>query len=138
MTRILPPDMELWLTGYLRAALEADGEDVEVDAKEPDELVTPLERPLVIVRDDSGSRTEAITFDRQVGISVLAGTRTDDREARRLARLAYAIATDLDIALAAGSPVAAVTGANGPYGVADDQDVSRRYFTVSYSVVGSW
>lgn len=138
MTRILPPDMELWLTGYLRAALEADGEDVEVDAKEPDELTTPLERPLIIVRDDSGARTEAITFDRQVGVSVLAGTRTDDREARRLARLVYAIATDTDVALAAGSPVAAVTGANGPYAVAEDQDVSRRYFTVSYSVVGSW
>ncbi|CED90261.1 Hypothetical protein AAM4_0366 [Actinomyces succiniciruminis] len=138
MTRILPPDMELWLTGYLRAALEADGEDVEVDAKEPDELTTPLERPLIIVRDDSGARTESITFDRQVGVSVLAGTRTDDREARRLARLVYAIATDPDVALAAGSPVAAVTGANGPYAVAEDQDVSRRYFTVSYSVVGSW
>lgn len=138
MTRILPPDMELWLTGYLRATLEADGEDVEVDAKEPDELTTPLERPLIIVRDDSGARTEAITFDRQVGVSVLAGTRTDDREARRLSRLVYAIATDTDIALAVGSPVAAVTGANGPYAVAEDQDVSRRYFTVSYSVVGSW
>ena len=132
MTRVLPPDLELWLTAYLRDALAAEGLDVEVDSKEPTDLTTPLERPLVVVRDDSGGRTSRVSFSRQVGVSVLAGTRMNDSEARHLSRLVYSIA--------AGSPIAAVisSGCNGPYPVEDAQDVSRRYSTLSYRVVGTW
>lgn len=140
MTRVLPPDLELWLTAYLRDALAAEGLDVEVDSKEPTDLTTPLERPLVVVRDDSGGRTSRVSFSRQVGVSVLAGTRMNDSEARHLSLLVYSIATDDEITLAAGSPIAAVisSGCNGPYPVEDAQDVSRRYSTLSYRVVGTW
>ena len=111
-----------------------------MDSKEPTDLTTPLERPLVVVRDDSGGRTSRVSFSRQVGVSVLAGTRMNDSEARHLSRLVYSIATDDEITLAAGSPIAAVisSGCNGPYPVEDAQDVSRRYSTLSYRVVGTW
>lgn len=138
--RVLPPDLEVWLVSYVRATITAEGHDVEVDAKEPDELSTPLEVPLIVVRDDSGSKSSAVSFSRQVGISVLAGTRQNDRVARELARLVYAIVTDSEIALAPGSPIAAVnlSDCNGPYAVDDDHDVARRYLTAGYDVVGTW
>lgn len=138
--RVQPPDLEAWLVAHIRTELEATGLDVEVDNKEPADLRTPLEVPLVVVRDDSGARTSVIIYARQIGISVLAGTRQNDAQARTMSRLVYAIATEDEIALAAGSPIAAVIAdeCNGPYAVADDHDVARRYMTVGYRVVGSW
>ena len=138
MTRVTPPDLELWLTSYLRDVLTREGWDVEVDSKEPRGLRTPLSRPLVVIRDDSGQRVSVVSYRRQVGISVLAGTRSDDALARRLALAVYAVATDDAIALAAGSPVAAVTDSMGPYAVDDDHDVARRYLSAEYVVVGTW
>lgn len=138
--RVLPPDLEAWLVSHVRDELTAAGHDVEVDNKEPDELSTPLEVPLVVIRDDSGDKASAVSFTRQVGVSVLAGTRQNDTAARDLSRLVYAIVTEDEIALAPGSPIAAVIldDCNGPYSVADDHDVARRYLTAGYSVVGTW
>lgn len=138
--RVLPPDVEPWLVSYVRDELAAAGHDVEVDAKEPDDLATPLQTPLVVIRDDSGPMESVVTFSRQVGISVLAGTRQNDTSARDLSRLVFAIVTADEIALAPGSPIASVdhTSCNGPYAVADDHDVARRYLTVAYTAVGSW
>lgn len=140
MSRVLPPDLEAWLVGHLRGELAASGVDVEVDNKEPAALGVPLEVPLVVVRDDSGPAESVVTFRRQVGVSVLAGTRQDDGPSRALARLVMAVLTDDAIVLAPGSPVAAVAreDVRGPYPVDDDQDVARRYLTVGYTVVGSW
>ena len=97
-------------------------------------------KPLVVIRDDSGVRLSHVTYDRSVGVSVLAGTRTNDKLAGDLARLVMAILTDDAIVEAVGSPVAAVDwdGCNGPYPVVEELDVARRYGTVQYTVVGSW
>jgi hypothetical protein len=140
MARVTPPDLELWLTAYLRAALAADGWSVQVGNKEPAATEVPLRKPLVIIRDDSGSRESAVTFDRSVGVSVLAGTKKSDKPANDLARVVAAILMDDGIALVDGSPIVAVTwdGCNGPYAVEDDLDAARRYMTIEYVVVGSW
>lgn len=140
MARVTAPDMELWLTTYLRAALALEGETVQVSNKEPAQLSLPLAKPLVVIRDDSGSRLSHVTFDRSVGVSVLAGTRMNDLAANSLARLVMAIMTDDEIVHAPGSPIAAVEwdGCNGPYPVAEGLDVARRYGTVQYTIVGSW
>lgn len=136
--RVQPPDVEAWLVPYLRSALV--GEGVEVDNKEPAELRAPLSRPLVVVRDDSGARASLGTFQHQVGISVLAGSRLNDGLARRLARVVYAVATDEAIALEPGSPIVSVVfeDCRGPYAVVEDHDVSRQYMTVGYVTAGTW
>lgn len=140
MTAVTPPDMEAWLVSWLRERLTSDGLDVEVDSKEPAALVTPLDVPLVVVRDDSGPQTSVLSYQRQVGVSILAGTRQDDSLARDLARRVYALATSSDLPMVPGSPIAAVSRADcrGPYAVHDDQDVARRYLTVGYIAVGTW
>ena len=140
MALVVAPDLELWLTTYLREVLTVEGLDVQVSNKEPPDLSLPLTRPVVVIRDDSGSRLSHVTFDRSIGVSVLAGTRMNDKLANDLARIVTAILTDDEIITAQGSPIAAVdwSGCNGPYPVADDLDVARRYATAAYVVVGDW
>lgn len=140
MVRIITPDMELWLTNYLRETLAAEGHVVDVSNKEPAALKTPLARPLVVIRDDSGPRLSQVTFSRQIGVSVLAGTRQNDRPANDLARLVVAILTDDMIVTASDSPIAAIDwdGCNGPYPISENQDAARRYATVAYTIVGAW
>lgn len=140
MTRVTPPDLELWLTAYLRTVLTDAGLSVQVSNKEPADLALPLKKPLVVIRDDSGNRLSHVTFDRSVGVSVLAGTKANDKSANDLARLVMAVLMDDAVVSAAGSPVASIEwdGCTGPYPVAEDLDVARRYGTVEYIVVGSW
>ncbi|WP_223149220.1 hypothetical protein [Changpingibacter yushuensis] len=134
------PDMELWLCAYLRSVLADEGVDAQVSNKEPDSLKLPLSKPLVVIRDDSGTRQSAVTFDRSIGVSILAGTRQDDKASNDLARRIAGILSDDEIAMVPGSPIAAVDwdGCNGPYAVTETLNVARRYLTVQYTVVGSW
>ncbi|GGH34226.1 hypothetical protein [Microbacterium album] len=138
--RVTPPDLELWLTSYVRAQAAADGHNVTVSNKEPANLSAPLTRPLIVIRDDSGSRLSHVTFDRSIGASVLAGSKQNDKPANDLARWLAGVLFDLDLPLVEGCPIAAVdpSGCNGPYAVADELDVARRYMTAGYTVVGSW
>lgn len=140
MVLVLAPDMELWLTSYLRATLANLGHTVDVGNKEPSTLKTPLACPLVVIRDDSGPRLSQVTFSRQIGVSVLAGSRQNDQPSNDLARLVVGILTDDSIITAPNSPIAAIDydACNGPYAVVDDQDVARRYATITYRTVGSW
>ncbi len=140
MTRVMPPDLELWLTRYLREIAAAEGIEAVVDNKEPADLALPLDRPLIVVRDDSGTQLGPTTFDRSVGVSVLASTRGHPAPANDLARWVAAVVFDADLPLVPGGPIAAVvpSGCNGPYPVPDPLDVSRRYLTAQYVVTGSW
>ncbi|MSS84968.1 hypothetical protein FYJ24_09370 [Actinomycetaceae bacterium WB03_NA08] len=140
MTRVTAPDLELWLTTYLRTALTSEGHSVQVSNKEPTDLSLPLKQPLIMIRDDSGMRLSHVTFDRSIGVSILAGSRMNDKPANDLGRLVMSILMDDAIVHADGSPIASVDwdGCNGPYPVIDDLDVARRYGTVGYIVVGSW
>lgn len=128
---VAPPDLELFLTGYLRAVL-----GIECDNKQPDGWDGST--PLAVVRDDGGQKTGLVTFDRSVGVTVYAGTRQDTQPAMELARRAYAALTSPTIAWEKGSPIAAVVdeGCNGPYRIDDDHDASACYLTAEYSVVG--
>lgn len=145
--RVTPPDLELWLTGYIRALAAAEGHNVTVSNKEPPTLTVPLARPLIVIRDDSGPRLSHVTFDRSIGASVLAGTRMNDKPANDLARWLAGVLFDLDLPLGldvpppiSTPPIAAVdpSGCNGPYAVQETLDVARRYLTAQYTVTGSW
>lgn len=140
MVRVTPPDVELFITRYLRErAAERGRPDIEVGNKEPADL--SLTSPdAIVVRDDSGQRLDWPSFDRSVGVSVLAGTRQHDQAVNDLAREVFADLTDDAIVTWPGSPVAAITwdGCNGPYAVAEALDKARRYMTVQYVVIGAW
>ena len=138
--RVEPPDLELWLTGYVRAAALAAGHDIGVDRVEPADLALPLERPLIIIRDDSGSRLDHTIFDRSVGATVLAGSKRNARPAADLARWLAGLLLDDALPLVDGSPIVSVdwSGSNGPYAVQETLDVARRYLTAQYVVAGSW
>lgn len=140
MARVLAPDMEMWLVNYVRDTLRGEGHDVQVSNKEPASLSLPLSRPLIVVRDDSGNKESQVTFDRSIGVSVLAGTRMNDKPANDLARLVMAVLTDDVIITASDSPIASIEwdGCYGPYPVTENLDIARRYLTVQFTVVGSW
>ena len=140
-TLVVLPDVELFLTGWLRNALHKRGyTTVEVGHTEPADLAYPLQHPVIVVRDDGGPQTETVTFDRSVGVTVLGGTRQDTKPTMDLARLTFALVTSMGVCLADGSPIAAVdkTSARGPYLVNDTADTCRAYMTIDYSLVGEF
>jgi hypothetical protein len=138
--RVTPPDVELWLIEHVRAVAADEGKNVDVMAVEPDRLELELARPLIVIRDDSGSRLDHTTFDRSVGASVLGGSKNDPEDVITLSRWLAGVLFDLDLPLTDGCPIAAVVpdGCNGPYAVAESLDVARRYLTAQYVVTGSW
>lgn len=138
--RITPPDLELFLTTYVRALAADEGKNVSVSNKEPATLILPLSKPLIVIRDDSGVRRDHPTFDRSIGASVLAGSKQNDQPANDLARWLISVLMDDAIVEAQNSPIASVEwdGFNGPYAVDEELDVARRYMTGSYIVVGFW
>lgn len=130
---VVPPDLELWLTAYLRSKFP----NVDVTNKEPPTLKLPLSKPLIVVRDDGGPKLGYTTFNRSVGVSVLAGTRTNDKPANDLARGVAGALFDTTLGERAG-PIVSVEddGCNGPYAVQESLDVARRYITAEYIVIG--
>jgi len=111
------------------------GIEARVGSREPSTWVGGT---LVVLHDDGGPQPSEITFDRSVGVSVLAGTREDRREAKGLARLVYALATNPGVVLAPGSPVALIDidGCTGPYQVPEDHDCTRYHMSIAYILVG--
>ncbi len=140
MARVTPPDFELWLTGYIRTLAAAEDIDVDVDNVEPDDLTVEMDRPLIVIRDDSGPRKDIPTFDRSIGATVLGGSKAFPKPINDIARWLSAVLSDEEIVTAPDSPIASleVDGFNGPYPVNDALDVARRYQTAQYTVVGSW
>lgn len=138
--RVTPPNLELWLTDYVRELAAAEGRELDVSNKEPADLSLPLERPLVVIRDDSGQRADWTTFDRSIGASVLAGSKVYDTPAKELAGWLAGVLFDDELPLVPGSPIATVdfSGCNGPYAVTEELDVARQYLTAQYIAVGSW
>ncbi|MEX8031681.1 hypothetical protein AB6V29_01450 [Microbacterium sp. 20-116] len=138
--RVTPPDVQTWLIGHVRALALAEGIAVDVAHVEPPDLALPLRRPLVVIRDDSGSRLDHTTFDRSIGASVLGGSKGNPKPANDVASWLGSILFDSDLPLADGSPIASVEwdGCNGPYPVLETLDVARRYLTAQYVAAGSW
>lgn len=134
--RVLPPDIGLFLTKYLRTEFP----DADVVENEPADLELPLAKPLIVVRDDSGPRETVVTFNRTVGVSVMAGSPEYPTPAINLARQVAGVLFDDAIALVPGSPIASVdpAGCNGPYAVPEQLSVAKQYLTADYVTVGEW
>lgn len=137
MTAIIHADLELWLTGWLRAQLAARTEPVcagvKVDNKEP---AGTLPAKLIVVRYDGSSVEELHVDSAAVGVTIYAGTKTLPKDANDLARIVRALIGDC-ARVEPGNPVASVTASNGPIPVADAGEKAVRYLTFELAVVGS-
>lgn len=138
MTTVLPPDLEAWLCAYLRKQLKLSYDAIRVSNREPDDYNGSY--PLVVVRDDGGSQSNRVLFDRSIGITVRYGSRSAPGPCRDLAARIYGLLTDPEICELDGSPIAAVEedGCNGPYFVAEDANIARCYLTVEFSAIGEF
>lgn len=117
------PDVELWATDFLRAALS----DSAVFVGNVDGTSTKAKR--VIIRRDGGPQTSVVTEVARLGVRVFAATEKDTTD---LARLVQAYLAD---SVGAG-PVRRYRGLSGPSAVADPSG-PMRYLTCELTVVGS-
>jgi hypothetical protein len=124
---VLYPDIELWGTGYLRAALatreEAYAQSVWVDHRRPSlEDVTkagllPYPQRMVVLRRDGGRAANLRDTARlSARVYVSKGVRGADQQANDLARLVVALMS----AAATGAPVLRVEHQSGPVPVPDE------------------
>lgn len=129
-------DLELFLTEWYRARLTARPEpichDVEVGNREPTGPDFP--KKMLIIRVDGGPDTSILTAERDVGLSVLAGTKEDPTDANELARIVHALRNQIP-AVEAGNPVAALIASSPPIPVPEQQARARRYIPITLAVV---
>ena len=138
MTAVLPPDLEAWLCAYLRSQLTPSHGTIHVSNREPDDYNGSY--PLVVVRDDGGSQSNRVLFDRSIGITVRYGSRSAPGPCRDLAARIYGLLTDPEICSLDSSPIAGIDedGCNGPYFVAEDANIARCYLTLEFSAIGKF
>ena len=138
MTAVLPPDLEAWLCAYLRSQLKPSHGTIHVSNREPDDYNGSY--PLVVVRDDGGSQSNRVLFDRSIGITVRYGSRSAPGPCRDLAARIYGLLTDPEICSLDSSPIAGIdeAGCNGPYFVAEDANIARCYLTLEFSAIGKF
>lgn len=132
---VVMDDLELYLTGWFRARLAGRTEPFlqgfQVGRVEPP--LQSLPPRLLIVRDDGTSHDELLTGEASIGLTVLAGTKENPKDALDAARFIVALAKQLP---APRTPVTRFLGATGPYLVDEDAERARVYAPVSLAVVG--
>lgn len=133
MTGVVHADLELYLTGRFREEL-ADRGRANVVVANREQYTTA---PQLIVRDNSGPTRSVVSAERDVSLSVLAGTKAAPQPAMDLARLVTALAGTF-AGLEPGNPIAHVPedGVNGPFWVPEDATYARTLTTVTFIVVG--
>lgn len=124
-TPIVFPDVELWATGYLRAALAGLGHgDVYVSNRRGNQTKA------VWIRRDGGPVLDKVLEAPRLGVNVYAAGDTD-QAVSELAGLVSALLR----AGANGSPVVRVDQTSGPSPVPDP--IPRRYLTFDLVVRGT-
>lgn len=112
------PDVELWATGYLRAALAGRAEPYAADVYVSNRVPTTRRARMVVVRRDGG-RSNGNLDDARLAIRTWAATEQD---ATNLALLVHALIGD-----APGSGgVLRTSVESGPSPVADESDQPLR------------
>lgn len=136
---VLYDDLELFLTSWYRVALEARPEpvcaDVEVVRVEPDGDASTWPKKLLVIRDDGATDSSFITAEASVGMTVLAGTKANPKDAKDLARIVHALAAQIPSGDPA-NPIAALLSRVSPVLVAESQPHARAYIPVTFAVAG--
>lgn len=127
---VLFPDVEMWATGYLRAALAARSEPVTDGVKVG--VKVPKQRPgrFVTVRRDGGPRLDVVREAARLGVNVWALT---EKDASDLAALVRALLG----ASAGEGPVLRARELSGPSPIADESGQPRMFLVVELTVRGT-
>jgi len=124
------PDVELWATTYLRAALAARPEPYAAGVKVGVAVPATRADRMVQVRRDGGPRLDATREAARLGVNVWGKTEQEATDLARLVRALLGGAAD-------GKPVCRVTELSGPSPVADESGQPRRFLTFELVVRGS-
>lgn len=135
-SRVLDADLEMFLTGFIRAELALIGipavQGVFVSNAFP---LTPKAK-FVVVMDNGGPSTSIITTQTRLGVTVAAGDDpSQGAEAKELARLVKMIIND-SARTDPGNPVAAVLNSTGPYRITEENGQPSYFLTFELVVVG--
>lgn len=132
---VVHDDLELFLTSWYRARILSRPEPVcagvVVNRVEP----TTLPAKLIVIRDDGGPETSFLTGERSIGVSILAGTKANPKDAKDLANIAYALRSQIPSTDPA-NPVSALVDSTAPVMVPEAQERARVYFTLTLAVAG--
>jgi hypothetical protein len=137
-------DVEAFLIAWYRIFLAGRDEpicaDVEVDRQEPAD--PPFPPKLLLINDDSGPTTSILTAQRSIRLGVLAGSVTNPQDAKDLARIVTAGASQIPgVDWVPGfpirNPVASVDEINGPFLVPESQERARTLTTLTLSVTST-
>lgn len=122
------PDVELFLTGWLRAALAVRTEAFKAGVVVSNAVPTTRPARLVTIRRDGGPRLDVARESARIGVNVYAATEQDASNLTRLVRALLWACSD-------GAPICRVVELSGPSPVADV--VPRRYLTFELIVRGA-
>lgn len=125
---VIFPDVELWATGYLRAALAARTEPYAAAVYVGTAVPSTRRDRMVTVRRDGGPRLDVIREAARLGVNVWGKTEQEVSDLARLVRALLWAAPD-------GKPVTKVTELSGPSPIPDVQP--RRFLTFELVVRGS-
>jgi hypothetical protein len=123
------PDVELWATGYLRAALAGRPEAYCADVHVSNTVPATREDRMVVVRRDGGPRTSHV---RETARLTVRTWGSSEQEVNDLARMVAALLW----AAPDGDPVLRVTQPTGPTPVADDSRQPLRLQSFEVEVRG--
>jgi len=125
---VIFPDVELWATTFLRAALAARPESFS-NAYVSNAVPQSRRDRMVIVRRDGGPRVTVATEAARLGVRVWGKTEKDVTDLTRLVRALLTNAAD-------GNPVCRVEDLSGPSAVPDESGQPLRFFTLELTVRG--
>ena len=121
-------DVELWATGYLRAALALRAEAYATGVTVGTTVPTTIPARLVTVRRDGGPKVNMRQEVARLGVNVWAATEQDVTDLTRLVRALFSAAVG-------NGSVRKVSELSGPSPIADTKP--RRYFVVELTIAGS-
>jgi len=121
-------DVDLWATGYLRAALALRAEAYATGVTVGTTVPTTIPARLVTIRRDGGPRVNMRQEVARLGVNVWAATEQDAADLARLVRALFAAAVG-------NGSVKKVAEIAGPSPIADTKP--RRYFVVELTITGS-
>lgn len=132
---VVHDDLELFLTSWYRPRMLARPESVCAGLLVNRVESEPLPKKLMVIRDDGGPETSILTGERSVGITLLAGTKSNPKDAKALANIAYALRSQI-ASPDPSNPVAALIDSTAPVMVPEPQERARVYFTLTLAVAG--
>lgn len=124
------PDVELWATTYLRAALGDRDESYAANVYVSNRVPTQRRDRMVLVRRDGGPRLDQTREAARLAVRVWD---TNEQDCNDLARLVRALLW----AAPNGDPVLRVRDLSGPSSVPDESKVHQRYMVLEVTVRGT-